>query len=218
MKRKMQDNSKRNKKLSNARNNEKKPTYEQFFPIIKTLRKLPFSIRITALLFGILSYTLYIIIGVSTESIGVTFFSFMHILQISFSICIFYGFISLDIFHRRFIDILKESKSFLEIKNDDYHRFVLGVIEDLGNKRSVLVALPLILISSTIFIFGVGPNIPDSNFPVSSNSALFIFVTIGEFSFFMLYLLGAIGFWFAICLIKTYYVIGTKFKMRIPAL
>jgi hypothetical protein len=218
MKRQIQENTEKRREPEDVGTSEKNLVYDQSLPLIRILERSPFGIKTTALSFGILLYIIYVVIGISTESIDVTFFSFMHILQISFSICVFVGFISLHIFYRRFTDIMNRSRFFLDIENHEYSRFAFRIKKDFESRKSILVAIPLIFVSSIFFISGVGPNIPDSNFPVSSNSVLFIFITITEFSFLMLYLLGAVGFWFAICLIRAYYLISAEFKMRIPPL
>lgn len=62
------------------------------------------------------------------------------------------------------------------------------------------------------------PQLPDSFFPVASNSSLFLYLMIFEFAIFEIYLFGSIALWFLAILTYSYYKIGRDFEVTTDAL
>lgn len=181
--------------------------------IIKVCYKISGKPYVNALAIALPFHLLYIILVFSIGQISSGFLSRMHLLQSSFSLCIFVGILLLQKFHFKIIDILKELKNNIKEINDDQYKNFLNRISSLySSSKSIFLSLPLIIISLGYFYGVIYPNIhiPNGFFSIP---LLFHYFSI-EFSLFMLYLLGSVGFWFMLVVIILYVEIAKEFHIK----
>jgi len=165
------------------------------FAVLNLLDKIPLPPVVTYALVGLLSYLLYLGLALATGVFVEATTSFIHLLQISFSVCIFVGLTLGRSSSLMFDKAFAQSRDYFDIDSTVYTRIVKDIRDMVGSRYSLVLAAPLTIMSS-IAAWGVSVNIPNKAFPISGSSPVFTYFAFFEFSAFMLYLLGSVGFWF----------------------
>ena len=168
------------------------------YAILFPRSQIPLAIKASVI--PAISYLIFLSLASLTGKFFVILNSPMHLIQISFSFCIYLGIVSADVMNTRFNSTFRQSRYYFKVNDTEYREFLLRLTDKINGCRGLIFSLPLMICSTTYFIMGVFPNIPNEIFPVSATSPVLIYVTIIEFSIGMLFLLGNVGFGFAIVL------------------
>lgn len=169
------------------------------FYLVKLVKKIPLPPLLNSLLIGLFFYFVYIALAISVNQLSIALLSKMHLVQISWSLCLFVSFLLLQKFHSRFVETVTALNGVIDNDATNYNYNSIAKISKSFKSFlfRLLISIPLIIISGVYFYKGVFPNIPDDFFSVP---LLFHYLAL-FFSGPMLYLLGSVGFWFLLVII-----------------
>ncbi len=183
-------------------------------PIVSTLSRLPMRFSSACLLIGISTYGIFLLLVVLTGKFAEVFFSFMHLVQLDFSVLIAIGLYFLDSYYRILDEGLREIRGVFVVDDDAYERYIADVNTRLGDARGVLLSIPFVILAvASIFLF-VMPTMPNPLFPVDPLSPVWLYISIVEFSLIMLPLFG-IAIWLGVVVTSVSRDIGRKLEISI---
>lgn len=175
--------------------------------LLLLFRKIPYPLQWRAVIIGFLFYIPYFLIALFSGQLYIAFWSRMHLVQISFSICIIISIYLWEKFLLEFIDFIKGLEGIIN-DTKKYEELVDNIVIRFRSRISFLIPIPLIIISGSYFYFGIYPKLPDNFFPIP---ALFIYtVSLFLFGF---YLLGSKGFWYLYTIAQIYKSVSQEFTI-----
>lgn len=173
--------------------------------LLLLINQLPYSLKWRAFIVGSLFHIPFLIIALFSGQFWNALLSGMHLVQISFSICIM---VSIYYWETSRLELIELIIGLEDIINDarKYEKLMDNVVLRFTSLKSFWFSIPLMIISSSYFYFGIYPRLPDNFFFIP---ALFHYLAL-LFSIFMLYLLGSIGFWYLYNVAQLYKEISQK--------
>jgi hypothetical protein len=183
-------------------------------PVVAVLSRAPVKFTYTIILVGILTYAGFILLTLLTGQITQVFFSFMHLVQLDFSLLITVGLFFLDNYYKTLEKRLREIRYVFLIDDDEFEMYLESLTSKMGGARGFLLGLPFIVLAmASIFLF-VMPTMPNLLFPVDQLSPVWLYLSIVEFSFIMLPLFG-VAIWLGVVVMSVSKDIGRKLKISL---
>jgi hypothetical protein len=183
-------------------------------PITNMLSRLPMRLSFACALVGFCTYGIFLLLTALTGNLARVFFSFMHLVQLDFSILIAIGLYFLDVYYRILGEGLREIRDVFVVQDDEFERYIGEVNHRMGDARGVLFSTPFVILAiASIFLF-VMPTMPNSLFPADPLSPIWLYVSIIEFSLIMLPMFG-IAIWIGVVIISVSRDIGRKLEISI---
>jgi hypothetical protein len=180
-------------------------------PVITALTRLPLQLTSAMLLVGVLTYTGFIFLALLTGQIAQVFLSFMHLVQLDFTLLITIGLFFLHDYFKRIDETLREIRYVFVIKDDEYDKYLEDVSNRMSSPRGFLLGLPFIILGLASIVFFVMPTMPNPLFPVGPLSPLWLYLSF-EFVFVMLPLFG-VAIWLGVVIMSVSKDIGRKLKI-----
>ncbi|TFG07608.1 hypothetical protein EU538_08515 [Candidatus Thorarchaeota archaeon] len=182
-------------------------------PVTTALTRVPLQLTSAMLLIGSLTYAGFILLALLSGEIAQLFFSFMHLVQLDFSLLITIGLFFLYDYFRKLDETLREIRYVFVIEDDEYERYLEDVSDKLGSPRGVLLGLPFIVLGLASIVFFVMPTMPNLLFPVEPLSPVWLYLSF-EFVFIMLPLFG-VAIWLGIVVMSVAKDIGRKLEISV---
>ena len=183
-------------------------------PILGFLSKAPMKLTYVILLIGILTYGVFIILTLVTGQMSQVMFSFMHLVQLDFSLLITIGLFFLQDYYNTLFEKLREIRYAFVLTDDEYDLYLEHLNKKMSDIRGVLLGLPFIILALLSIVFFVMPTMPNPLFPVDSLSPIWIYLSIVEFSLIMLPLFG-IAIWLGLVVMSASRDIGRRLKISV---
>ena len=186
----------------------------QMHPVIMALSKVPMKLTYAMVLVGVLTYSGFILLALLTGQLTQILFSFMHLVQLDFSLLITVGLFFLRSYYDTLDKALREIRYVFVIDDDDYERYLEDLNKKMSNARGVLFGVPFVVLALiSIFLF-VMPTMPNPLFPVAPLSLVWLYLSVIEFSFIMLPLFG-VAIWLGIVVMSVSKDIGRKLEISV---
>ncbi|MFX1440414.1 MAG: hypothetical protein ACFFFD_09215 [Promethearchaeota archaeon] len=183
-------------------------------PVVAVLSRVPMKFTYTIVLVGILTYAGFFLLTLLTGQITQVFFSFMHLVQLDFSLLISVGLFFLFSYYKTLERRLREIRYVFLIDDDDFERYLDDLTSKMSSARGYLLGLPFIALSiASIFLF-VMPTMPNALFPVNPLSPVWLYLSIIEFSLIMLPLFG-VAIWLGVVVMSVSKDIGRKLEITV---
>ncbi|TFG26645.1 hypothetical protein EU527_19510 [Candidatus Thorarchaeota archaeon] len=183
-------------------------------PILIFISKAPMKLTHMMILIGILTYTVFIVLTLVTGQISHVLFSFMHLVQLDFSLLITIGLFFLQNYYNTLFERLREIRYVFVIDDDEYDLYLDQLNKKMSDVRGALLGIPFIILAILSIVFFVMPTMPNELFPVESFSPIWIYLSIVEFSFLMLPLFG-IAIWLGVVVMSASKDIGRRLKISV---
>ncbi|NHJ12063.1 MAG: hypothetical protein EAX95_00200 [Candidatus Thorarchaeota archaeon] len=191
-----------------------KGTGFKMHPVVAALTKAPMRPISTILFIGFLTYAGFILVALLTGQMGRILFSFMHLVQLDFSLLITIGLYFLHNYFCVLEDRLREIRYVFIIEDDEYERYLENVSRQMGSARGFLLGIPFIILAFASILLFVMPTMPNALFPVDPLSPTWLYLSIVEFSFIMLPLFG-VAIWLGVVVISVSKDIGRKLEISV---
>lgn len=183
-------------------------------PIISMLSRLPMRLPSVCLLVGIFTYGIFLLLAVLTGEFGRVFFSFMHLVQLDFSVLIAIGLYFLDSYYKILDEGLREIRDVFVVQDNEYEDYIRDVNARMGDIRGFSLGIPFVILAvASIFLF-VMPTMPNPLFPVDPLAPVWLYVSLIEFSLIMLPLFG-IAIWLGVVITSVSRDIGRRLEISI---
>ncbi|MFX0054447.1 MAG: hypothetical protein ACFFAX_10980 [Promethearchaeota archaeon] len=183
-------------------------------PVVAVLSRAPMKLIYTIILVGILTYAGFLLLTLLTGQITQVFFSFMHLVQLDFSLLIAVGLFFLFSYYKTLEKRLREIRYVFLIDDDDFEGYLEELTSKMGSAQGYLLGLPFIALSiASIFLF-VMPTMPNALFPVNPLSPVWLYLSIVEFSLIMLPLFG-VAIWLGMVVMSVSKDIGRKLEISV---
>jgi hypothetical protein len=183
-------------------------------PIVAVLSRAPMKFTYTIILVGILTYAGFFLLTLLTGQTTQVFFSFMHLVQLDFSLLITVGLFFLDNYYKTLDKRLREIRYVFLIDDDDFEKYLENLTSKMSSARGYLLGVPFIALSiASIFLF-VMPTMPNALFPVNPLSPIWLYLSIIEFSLIMLPLFG-VAIWLGVVVMSVSKDIGGKLEITV---
>jgi hypothetical protein len=185
--------------------------------IARPFRKLSWPIWVGPLIIGLLSYAVFLLLAGISGKFARILSSYMHFLQVIFSLEFIIGSICASVVNSRFNRAFNESKSYFDTSDNEYDRIIQEVAKMTNSPVGLLFSAPMMVCCIVYTFLVIAPRLPDTMFPVRASEPVFLFVMIFEFSLMCTFLLGNIGYWFTYCVAHALARLE-KFPFMLPAL
>jgi hypothetical protein len=183
-------------------------------PVLVMLSRAPIKLTYAMILVGILTYTGFVLLTLLTGQVTQVLFSFMHLVQLDFSLLITVGLFFLRSYYRTLDKTLREIRYVFVIEDDEYELYLDNVNKRMSNTRGFLLGLPFIALAMvSIFLF-VMPTMPNSLFPVDPLSPVWLYMAVIEFNLIMLPLFG-VAIWLGIVVMSVSKDIGRRLEISL---
>ena len=183
-------------------------------PILTFLSRIPMKLTHTMILVGVLTYVVFILLTLLTGQITQVLFSFMHLVQLDFSLLITIGLFFLRDYYNTLFERLREIRYVFIIADDEYESYLEQLNKKMSNIGGALFGLPFIILAIFSIFFFVMPTMPNSLFPVGALSPIWMYLSIVEFSLIMLPLFG-VAIWLGIVVMSASKDIGRRLKISV---
>ncbi|MFW9967477.1 MAG: hypothetical protein ACFFEA_10025, partial [Candidatus Thorarchaeota archaeon] len=176
-------------------------------PVVALISRVPMKISYAMILVGVLTYAGFLLLALLTGLTTQVFFSFMHLVQLDFSLLITVGLFFLYSYYRTLDKRLREIRYVFLIDDDEYEIYLENLTNKMSSARGFLFGLPFIALAiASIFLF-VMPTMPNPLFPVAPLSPIWLYMSIIEFGFIMLPLFG-VAIWLGVVVMSVSKDIG----------
>lgn len=183
-------------------------------PIISVLSRLGIRLPFACLLVGISTYGIFLLLAVLTGKFVEIFFSFMHLVQLDFSVLIAVGLCFLDSYYRILDEGLREIRDVFVVEDDEYERYISDVKTRMGDARGVSLSIPFVILAIASILLFVMPTMPNPLFPVGSLAPVWLYLSLIEFSLIMLPMFG-IAIWLGVVITSVSRDIGRRLEISI---
>jgi hypothetical protein len=183
-------------------------------PVVAVLSRAPMKFIHTIILVGILTYAGFLLITLLTGQATQVFFSFMHLVQLDFSLLITVGLFFLSNYYQTLDKRLREIRYVFLIDDDEYEMYLDNLTSKMSSPRGFLFGLPFIALAIVSILLFVMPTMPNPLFPVDPLSPVWLYLSIIEFSFIMLPLFG-VAIWLGIVVMSVSKDIGRKLEISV---
>ena len=183
-------------------------------PVLVVLSKAPMKLTHAIILVGIMTYTGFILLTLFEGQMTQVLFSFMHLVQLDFSLLITVGLFFLYSYYRTLDKTLREIRYVFVVDDDEYKMYLDNLNKKMSNARGFLFSIPFIVLSMvSIFLF-VMPTMPNLLLPVEPLSPVWLYMSVIEFSFVMLPLFG-VAIWLGVVVMSVSKDIGRKLEISV---
>ena len=104
-------------------------------PIVAVLSRVPMRFTYTIILVGILTYTGFFLLTLMTGQITQVFFSFMHLVQLDFSLLITVGLFFLASYYQTLDKRLREIRYVFLVDDDEYEMYLDNLTSKMSSPR-----------------------------------------------------------------------------------
>lgn len=146
--------------------------------LLNLFRKIPLTLKWRAIIVGLLFYSIYFRIALLLGQLSIAFWSRMHLVLISFSVCITVSIYLWEKFQFEFIELMKGLEKIVD-DTKKYEEFVNHTIRSFKSPIALSITVPLMLISGSYFYFGIYPKLPDDK-NVAQKSTVSFFVLLKQ--------------------------------------
>jgi hypothetical protein len=189
------------------------PTFKMH-PVLAILSRVPLKLTHAMILVGALTYVVFILLTLLTSQVAQVLFSFMHLVQLDFSLIITAGLFFLHSYYRTLEKTLREIRYVFVVEDDEYELYLENLNKKMSNARGFLFGLPFVILAlMSIFLF-VMPTIPNQLFPVYSLSLVWLYLSVVEFSLIMLPLFG-VAIWLGVVVMSVSKDIGRGLEISV---
>jgi hypothetical protein len=183
-------------------------------PVLIALSRMPIDLTNAMILVGLLTYAGFILLATLTDQLTQILFSFMHLVQLDFSLLIAVGLFFLRSYYRTLDKTLREIRYVFVIDDNEFERYLENLNNRMSSARGFLFGLPFVALALvSIFLF-VMPTMPNPLFPVAPLSPVWLYLSIIEFNFIMLPLFG-VAIWLGIVVMSASKDIGRRLEISI---
>jgi len=183
-------------------------------PVVAALSRAPMKLTNAILLVGALTYAGFIMLTLLAGETAQVFFSFMHLVQLDFSLIITVGLFFLSSYYRILDKRLGEIRYVFLVEDDEYEMYLEDVKCRMSSSRGFLFGIPFIVLSMVSILLFVMPTMPNPLFPVDSLSPVWLYISVIEFSFIMLPLFG-VAIWLGVVVMSVSKDIGRKLQISV---
>ncbi len=183
-------------------------------PVVALISRAPMKIGYTMILVGVLTYVGFFLLSLLTGQTTQVFFSFMHLVQLDFSLLITVGLFFLYSYYRTLDKRLREIRYVFLIDDDEYEMYLENLTNKMSNARGFLLGLPFMALAIASIFFFVMPTMPNALFPVDPLSPIWLYLSIIEFSLIMLPLFG-VAIWLGVVVMSVSKDIGRKLEISV---
>jgi hypothetical protein len=183
-------------------------------PVLVHLSKAPLKLTHAMILVGILTYAAFILLTLLTGQAVQVLFSFMHLVQLDFSLLITVGLFFLRSYYTMLDETLREIRYVFVIDDDEFERYLGNLNKKMSDKRGFLYGLPFIILAMISILLFVMPNMPDPLFPVDPLSPVWLYISLIEFNLIMLPLFG-VAIWLGVVVMSVSKDIGRRLEISV---
>ena len=183
-------------------------------PILIVLSKVPMKLTYTMILVGVLTYAVFILLTLLTGEAVQVLLSFMHLVQLDFSLLIMVGLFFLRSYYTMLDRTLREIRYAFVIDDDEYERYLENLIKRMSDRRGYLYGIPFIVLAMISILLFVMPNMPNPLFPVDPLSPVWLYISMIEFILIMLPLFG-VAIWLGVVVMSVSKDIGRRLEISV---
>jgi hypothetical protein len=205
----------KNRQISNTYVNQRVSDASLAWPLFKLIGKINLNPDVVYCLIAIVTYVIFLFLTlISINSVEILKSS-MHLLQVCCSIAIF-GVFYLGRYSANKIEkALWNSKNYIEINDTDFWNVYNFILNKIGSFQSLFLTIPITFVFFILMKF-IGQYIPNTFFPVSRHSAIFIYIAYFEICIVLTYLLCSICLWCLIILTQGFLKMGKcELKLKV---
>ena len=183
-------------------------------PVIAALSRAPMKLTNAIILVGALTYTGFIVLTLLEGQTAQVLLSFMHLVQLDFSLLITVGLFFLSGYYKTLDEGLREIRYVFLTEDDEYEMYLEELGCRMNSARGFLFGIPFIALSLvSIFLF-VMPTMPNPLFPIDPLSPVWLYMSVIEFSLIMLPLFG-VAIWLGVVVMSVSKDIGRKLQISV---
>ena len=183
-------------------------------PVLVVLSRAPMKLTHSIILVGVLTYAGFILLTLLSGQTTQVLFSFMHLVQLDFSLLISVGLYFLYSYYRTLEKTLREIRYVFVVDDDEFEIYLDNLNKKMSNTRGFLFGTPFIVLSMISIFFLVMPTMPNLLFPVESLSPVWLYLSVIEFSFVMLPLFG-VAIWLGVVVMSVSKDIGRRLEISV---
>ncbi len=194
-----------------------KGTQESCFkmhPILVALSGIPMKLTYAMIFVGVMTYAGFVLLTLFTGQVAQVLFSFMHLVQLDFSLLITVGLFFLRSYYTMLDKTLREIRYVFVIDDDEYERYLENLNKKMSDTRGFLLGLPFVILAVVSILLFVMPNMPNPLFPVDPLSPVWLYISMIEFSLIMLPLFG-VAIWLGVVVMSVSKDIGRRLKISV---
>jgi hypothetical protein len=189
-------------------------TNPKMHSVLVVLSRVPVRLRYTMVLVGVLTYVVFILLTLLTGQTVQILLSFMHLVQLDFSLLITIGLFFLQSYYRTIGKTLREIRYVFLIEDDEYEEYLENINTRMSSTRGFLLGVPFIVLAMASIILFVMPTMPNPLFPVAPLSLVWLYMAIIEFNLIMLPLFG-VAIWLGVVIMSVSKDIGRRLKISL---
>jgi uncharacterized protein YoxC len=183
-------------------------------PVLVVLSRAPLKLTHAMVLVGVLTYVVFVLLTFLTGQAVQVLLSFMHLVQLDFSLLITVGLFFLLNYYKTLDKTLREIRYVFLIEDDEYEEYLENVNRRMSSARGFLLGVPFIVLAMVSILLFVMPTMPNPLFPVAPLSLVWLYMAIIEFNFIMLPLFG-VAIWLGVVVMSVSKDIGRRLKISL---